>query len=325
MSRRRTVFALTLAASTLLSAVAVAGDAALAEQLFEDGLALRDQGEVEQACAKFDASMDAEPSGGAALNVGRCAEEKGKTATAWAAYKRAVVLFRATNEGERRTFAEEQVARLEPTLSMLTIRAPDVDGLEVTRNGQPVPTAALGTAVVVDPGEQVIEARADGYEPAEVRVTVGPNGATEAIDIPALTPLSEGPTAGPEPDKSGIDPLVLSGGVLLGVGATASIVGGVIGGFVLGDANEARRVCGEDQTCDPSDDDQQAAKELAESAKGRALAADILVIGGAVVGVGGAALLIVGLLSEDDEPTAGWRLTPTVGPGSAGLVVGGSF
>lgn len=320
---RRELVAIAVALCTVLPRVASAGDAALAEQLFEDGLALRDQGDVEAACAKFDASMDAEPSGGAALNVGRCAEEKGNTASAWASYKRAVVLFRSTNEGERRVFAEEQVARIEPSLSMLTIRVSEVPGLEVTRNGESVPVGALGTAVPVDPGEQTIEARAEGYEPAMVRVTVGADGGAESVTIPELRPLPAGSKERPGADD-GVDPFVLSGGVLLGVGATAAIVGGVIGGLVIGDANEARQVCGDDQTCDPSPT-QQEAKELAESAKGRALAADVLVIGGSLIAVGGAALLIVGLLSEDEASTTGWRLVPTVGPGGGGLSVGGAF
>ncbi len=310
-----------MALGILTPAIAHAGDAALAEQLFEDGLALRDEGEVQAACAKFDASMDAEPSGGAALNVGRCAEENGKTATAWASYKRAVVLFRSTNEGERRGFAEEQVARIAPTLSMLTIRATEVPGLEVTLNGEPLPIGALGTAVPVDPGEQVIEARAEGFEPAAASVTVGPNGAAQSVTIPDLMPLAEGSDATTE---EGVDPLVLSGGILLGVGATAAIVGGVIGGLVIGDANEARDVCGDDQTCDQSPE-QQDAKELAETAKGRALAADILVIGGSLVAVGGAALLIFGLLSDDDETKTVWHVTPMLGPKAAGISVGGAF
>jgi len=206
MTRRRSI-ALPLVVALLATAwstAAFAGDAAVAEQLFDDGLALMDQGKVTEACEKFGASMDAEPSGGTALNLGRCSEQLGKTATAWASFKRAVVLFRATNEEERRAFAEEQVARLEPLLSTLTIVVPDVPGLTLTHNGEEVPAAAFGTALPVDPGQQVIEARADGYEPASVTVTVAPDGDIdpEIVNGSAADSEAQKPSSSQSPDNS---------------------------------------------------------------------------------------------------------------------------
>jgi hypothetical protein len=312
----------------LSSSLAWAGDPALAEQLFNDGLALMDEGKATEACEKFAASMEAEPSGGAALNLGRCHEDQGMTATAWASYKRAATLFVATNEGDRKRFAQEQVARLEPNLSKLTIEVPDVEGLVVTRNGESVPVAAFGTAVPVDPGEQQIEASAPGYEPVTVTVVVGADGATETATIPRLTPAPAGGgdgTGAPGSDEGGLDPLVLSGGILLGVGGVAVIAGGVVGGLVLSDAGEARDLCGGDNTCDGGTQDGAEALDLADSAKSKAVAADVLIIGGAVVAAGGAVLLVLGLTGDDTEPATGLRFAPWVSPRTAGLQLGGSF
>ncbi|MCA9622724.1 MAG: tetratricopeptide repeat protein, partial [Myxococcales bacterium] len=224
--RRRwsAALALPLVTALLIHPSAAHADSALAEQLFKDGLALMDQGKVAEACDKFAASMDAEPSGGTALNLGRCNEEQGKMASAWAAFERAATLFRSTGESDREAFAEEQAARVAPQLSRLTIAVTKVPGLTVTRNGEPVPEAALGTAVPVDPGEQVIVASAPGYETATATVTVAAGAATAEVTVPPLVASEEPPAPAPGQGSAddGPNALVITGGVLLGVGGVAA-------------------------------------------------------------------------------------------------------
>jgi hypothetical protein len=293
-----------------------AGDAALAEQLFRDGLALVDQGKPVLACDKFEASMATEPSGGAALNLGRCNEEQGKTATAWAFYQRAATLFRAGREPDRHAFAAEQVARLESALIRLTITAPNVEGLEVTRNGVAVPGTALGTPLPVDPGEQVLEARAPGHETVKLVVQIT---ADDSVTLPPLPVRAEPERAGQPGEDTGVDPLVLSGGILLGLGAVAGVAGGVIGATVLGDADRARELCGGNNSCDQSSEGREG-RQLADDAKSKALIADVLVIGGATVGAAGAALLIWGLVDGDESAAdSAWTLWPVATPEVAGI------
>src|SRR5690606_30041935 len=73
-------------------------DKATAESLFQEGKRLMEQGQIEEACPKFQASMDAEPSVGAMLNLARCHELTGKTATAWAEYTEAANLARRAGQ-----------------------------------------------------------------------------------------------------------------------------------------------------------------------------------------------------------------------------------
>src|SRR5690606_24363777 len=98
-----------------------AADSATAEALFREGKALLDRGEIDAACEKFQASMDAEPSIGAQLNLARCHEQLGRTASAWAEYLKAASLAQRHGDARRERSARELAAELEPRLSKLTV------------------------------------------------------------------------------------------------------------------------------------------------------------------------------------------------------------
>ncbi|MBW2524491.1 MAG: hypothetical protein JRI23_09960 [Deltaproteobacteria bacterium] len=311
-------------ALALFGSVALAGDPAAAEALFDEGHALMEAEDYEGACAKFQASMDAEPSGGAALNLGRCSTQLGKTASAWAAYRRAEGLFRQKGEQRRQQFAHDKAAQLESKLSRLTIEVDLVDGLSVTRNGEPVASGVLNSAVPVDPGTHRIEAEATGRQSWSGTVTVGDAGASETIRIPALDPLPEdaagdeargsrGEGADAPSGEGGSDPLLVAGVVLAGVGGAAVIGGSILGGIVLGEASDAKELCPANQ-CPPEGID---AKESAES---KALGADLLIGLGSVVAATGIVLVVISALSDTDtEPESSAALLPLLGPTEAGL------
>jgi len=294
-----------------------AGDAAAAQDLFEQGLKLLEADDWKGACEKFRASMEAEPSGGTALNLARCHEREGESASAWAEYTRAVTLFRAARDADRAAFAEEQARRLEPTLSKLTIDVAPTPGLVIERDGVVVVEGAYGVPVAVDPGERTITAHAEGYEPWTTTVTVGTSPDVYAVTVPALeqipdevvAPADDGPSQG----------LVIAGGILSGVGGAAVVVGGILGGMVLSDAStldanctspsaEASRGCeGEDEG-------------LRQSANDKALVSTVLITGGGIIAAGGIVLLIIGLTSDDDGAGDEMvQLLPQIGPDHAGL------
>ncbi|MBW2525629.1 MAG: hypothetical protein JRI23_15705 [Deltaproteobacteria bacterium] len=315
-----------------MSSSGLAQQSAAAEKLFMEGQQLLEQGKHEQACTKLKASMDLEPAAGTALNLARCNQLRGKIATAWADYKRAETLFRARGDDKREQFARDQAAELEPGLPMLTIRAPAIDGLVVRRNDVEVPPSALDTAVPVDPGKHVIAASAPGHQPWSTELAVGATGGAQEITIPALTPEPEGAepkavSTDSAPSATETNALVVTGGVLAGVGAVTAIVGGVLGGMVLGEASEAEEdeaLCGPDKLCTPE------GLEQIDSAEGKALGANVLIGVGSAVAVGGVVLLIVGLTSEGDAEIGesarlGAELTPVVGPEGASLQVVGTF
>jgi hypothetical protein len=74
---------------------------AAAESLFQEGKRLMDAGRYDEACPKFEASHKAEPSVGAMLNLARCHELAGKTASAWVEYKEAAKLAQQTGQADR--------------------------------------------------------------------------------------------------------------------------------------------------------------------------------------------------------------------------------
>lgn len=101
-----------------------ASDPAMAQTLFEAGCALMADGKVDEACSKFEASNKLDPSAGTLLNLGRCYEAQGKTASAWAAYKRAIGIARSTGHVRHLQAGEELSGSIEPRLSKLVVRAP---------------------------------------------------------------------------------------------------------------------------------------------------------------------------------------------------------
>lgn len=321
---RRVASLLVIVVLVVLSRPALAGDPAAAQDLFEQGLKLLEADDWDGACEKFRASMNAEPSGGTALNLARCHERAGENATAWAEYTRAITLFRTAKDADRAAFADEQAKRLEPLLSKLTIQVTPTPGLVVERDGVVVVEGAYGVPVAVDAGERTITARAEGYEPWTTTVSVGNTPDVYSVTVPALErapePLSPAPVAG---EAGSSDGLVIAGGVLTGVGGAALLVGAILGGTVLGDAgtlddkcelpreSDGVRVCSDEEL------------DRLDSAKTRATVSDAMFIGGGVLAAGGVVLLIIGLTGDDGGQEA--AVVPHIGPGHAGLTYSTHF
>lgn len=296
-----------------------ANDPALADKLFREGQALLDAGQPKEACEKFAASMVADPSGGTALNLGKCALEEGKTATAWAKYKQAGELLAAAGDTEREAFALRAVADLTPKLNFITIQAPSIEGLVVKRNGEVVSADELGTRVAVDPGEQRIEASAPDRKPWSRTVPLDGEGQVEIVQIPELElEEAEAPKPGPEPlppaEEQGMSGLMMGGIIVGAVGVVAVGIGAVLGGLVLADASEAR----DDDTLCPDDMCSPAGREVIDGAEGMALGSTILFVVGGAAAVGGLVMILLSPSEADGEqPTA----QPIIGPGYGGVSV----
>ena len=116
-----------------------AGDIAAAEALFNEGQKLFGAGQIHQACEKFAESYSQDPAVGTMINLARCHEKEGKTATAWGEYKTVESLAARSNQKEREQFAHDEAAKLEPSLHKLVLNVKfPVDGIEVTRHGTSV-------------------------------------------------------------------------------------------------------------------------------------------------------------------------------------------
>ncbi len=166
-----------------------AADKAAADALFKEGKELLDAGRVAEACGKLAESQRIDARLGTLLNLATCHETLGKTASAWAAYNEAAAQAAATRQGERERFARGKLAELEAKLSKLTlVVAEPPPGLVVDLDGSELRAAALGTAIPVDPGPHVIEARAPGRVSWSIKVEAEPGPTEKRIDVPKLAP-----------------------------------------------------------------------------------------------------------------------------------------
>ncbi|MDC0740828.1 hypothetical protein [Polyangium mundeleinium] len=165
----------------------VKSDPAAAEALFKAGRDLVKKGDYAAGCPKFEAALELNPSAGTMLNIARCHEHDGKLATAWEDYHRAQTLNRETAGAARKRelddIANQGIKDLEPRLPRLrvVVTAPPA-GIEVSRDGKDLPSAAWGEALPVDPGKHEVSARAPGRKPRTVEVTLE-EGKTSTVEI----------------------------------------------------------------------------------------------------------------------------------------------
>lgn len=336
-----------LAAACLAApAPALAQDKAAAEALFQDGKRLLGEGKFDQACPKLAASQRQDPSPGTLLNLGRCHEGQGKTASAWAEYKEAASMARTMGRTEQETAAIERAAAIEPKLSKLKIDAPpgDVPGLVVKRGASTIDTSSLGVMLPIDPGEHTIEASAPGYAPWTGKVTVGANADQQSIAIGAMV---KGPDTAPGagagstaamdttvPDADSSNTRRTVGFVLAGVGVAALGVGAVFGILASGQAGDAE----DDATLCPGKVCTDAGREEIDGAETKALISTIGFGVGIAAAAAGVVLIVTsggsrspseaatGSLSPARSATPrGARVVPAVGPNGGGVSVIGRF
>jgi hypothetical protein len=317
------------------------GPDAAASALFEEGRALVEAGEWEAGCDKLEQSMQRYAAASTMLNLARCAEHSGKVATAWARYKRGLVLTRETPGEARREalarVAEQGIAALEPRLPRLVVSVQTKAGegapagIRVEEDGRPL---ALDTAVVLDPGTLTIVATAPGFEPVERVVELVEGEVTEAQLVLVASPVPPppvgkvGPPTPPSQPDAPAEPASANGGAPwwtwasggLGIALAGASVGFAIDALSVAGSLEDRcgddLVCDEDPSFDPGPDNARKTRDIALS---------IAFGAGAAAALGTAA---IGLVMGSSGGTAA-RPLPNVrfhaGPGGAGLIWAASF
>ncbi len=328
---RRNLAAIAFALPLLVAAPAFAGDKALAESLFEAGRELMSQGKVAEACPKFAESQRQDPSPGTLINLAKCHEALGQTASAWAEFKEAATLARSMGRDSQAQFADDAVRRLEPKLSRLRIDEPpsSVPGLVVTRDGIEIGSASFGTALAVDPGEHVIEARAPGYESFSTKITLRPEGDSQSVALPTLaaSPVAAAgaqPAPEAQPEKQTPEPQATGSNhtlayVIGGVGIAGVGVGVVFGVLAKNQADAAE----DDPALCPKKSCSPAGRSEIDAAETKALVSTIG-FGVGAVGIGvGVYLLLSG--SGDERAEHARRVVAELGPGRAVLGYRGSF
>jgi serine/threonine-protein kinase len=193
----------------LLSPGAFAQDSKIAaEALFDEGRTLMSEGKYAEACERFARSDELDPAPGTLLNLAECYEKLGRTASAWATYRRAGALARTRNQAERERLASERAAALEPELARVKIDVPAdarVEGLVIRRGDAEVERATWGVAVPVDPGNIAIEASAPGRRSWKTTIAASPKSAQQ-VTVPVLE--VDGSAETPESAESAAPTLV---------------------------------------------------------------------------------------------------------------------
>jgi tetratricopeptide (TPR) repeat protein len=319
------------------AAAPVEAQVAAAEALFNQGRQLMEEKKYAEACEKFQRSHELDPSVGALGSLGDCREKNGQIASAWAAYSEAVSLARQRNDKRRERAAQDHVKRLERLLSYLVLEVPAearVNGLTITRNGEPVPDAVWNEKVPVDPGRYVIRVEAPGHRSAELSVEVGPRSDEARAAVPVLEPASQTDTSGGSETGSSQGAGEAAGGTTTtapvdggGMPMERKIAIGVAGGGVLvigvgaifgvrasGLWDDAKSHCvnGDFDNCDPE------GVSLGNDARSSANLATVAFSVGVAAVAAGAVLWFLNPPSAQDEAERAARIEPILSPDSVG-------
>lgn len=304
-------------------ATAEAYDSAAAEVLFREGKQLMDQKNYAAACPKLAESYRLDPATGSLLALALCYERAGKLASAWVAYTDAAARAKREGRTDRERGAQARARELEPQLAKLTIEveAPDTPGLEVIRDGVRLGPAALGTAIPVDAGEHVVEARAPGREPfrevveatgAEELTVVVPELASVATDATdSAPPLEASRTSEPGPtDEPGTSP-ARDDSTVGTAGIAAMAVGAV--GLAIGTYYGLRAISlKQDADCPKGCEGEAYRKQKRAYAAGNV--STIAFVAGGVLAATGVTLYVIGAPDTAEATPSGY-----------GVVVSGRF
>lgn len=308
----------------VVAAGSARGQANVAEQLFRDGKRLMADGKIAEACTAFEGSYRKEAAVTTLLNLADCREKNGQYASAWGHFIDAERKTRGSSaDAGFNSTAKDRAAKLEGRLSYLIINVPDeakVDGLEITRNGQPVDAAEWNRDIPVDGGTWKVEGKAPAFEAWSTSVTVGKEKDKQSVNVPRFRALPKDVIGGPETPE-GPAPSSFTGKrkAALGVGAVGVI--GLAAGTVI--YFQAAGLY-DDAKAAPTNAERES---LTDDANGKYLVAQIG-WGVGVAAVGAAAFLwFTGGPASSGERAeeTGFIFAPRVDDKSAGFSLSGRF
>lgn len=324
----RSIAAISLVLVVTIGSGTARAQNAAAEALFTDGERLIKEGKISEACDAFEGSNRLEPRAGTLVNLGLCREQNGQLASAWSAFKDAAA---RAKDPKKKAIATEKVKTIEPKLSFLTISVADesrIEGLVVTRNGEPVDAALWNRAIPVDGGKYTVGGRAPGHEEWATTIEVPQELGKVSVEVPRFkelaklvtppTPTTDKPVVVTQEDELHPTPSMFTGKrkLALGVGAVGlvAIAGGVVFGMqAKGMEDDAFALCPDPATPCPDGDK---ANDLINKGQSRAMFANVS------YGVGAAALIGAGVLWFLGAPVtqeSRVSVVPRAGAASAGI------
>ena len=166
---------------------------ALARSLFEEGVALGNQGEWAQAADRYRRVLTLRPTAHVKFNLALALSHLGQLVEP-AELCRQVIRDPAAPESARRD-AQDLLSTLEPRIGRLTVRLTgDPEGAAITLDGDPLDAVSIGVAMPADPGTHEVAARRGAEIVAGETVEIAEGGSAEVtLDIPPA-PEPEVPT-----------------------------------------------------------------------------------------------------------------------------------
>jgi hypothetical protein len=336
--------ALVLGAVILLGAptLALAAAPESAQALFDRGLEAFKAGRYDAACPALEQSYQLDPLPGALFTLAECEAKRGRFAAAASRYDEYLRVYaelppdKKAKHAEREKIARTQRAAIALKVAELTLVLPSGAPAEtrVTRDGTPLPAAALGVPAIVDPGEHVITVQVPGGPPSETRISLTP-GEKKGIALDARSAETAGSVPAPVPvpaagqQGGGVNRGVLiAGGVVAG---GAAIWGVVFFGLSASAGSTARSDAAKVQQgmpagCPPGGVGATGICGSVVSAldnKATAINAGVWsLVGAGVVGVG---TLIYGVTGSSRAPQSGLVVAPVVTAQGGGIFARGSF
>jgi hypothetical protein len=271
---------------------------------------------------------------GVRYHTAMCEEHLGQLATALDEYTSAEGQARSENAQDVLSLVGKRIADLGPRVPRLTIRVvPASADAVVTLDGARVPAAILGTAIPLDPGEHLIEAKAADRATTATSVTLRERDVT-SIDVKLgeptpgpvprrlETPSAPPPRPPPEPIPPPAQPPVApssaagassrSGAILATAGAGVLATGGIVAFVLAGKAHST--------AVDQCSTMVTSASDACNSLKNTVRELDF-VAAGAWIAAAAVGTFAVVLWAQPSSPRVSTQLL--LGPGSIGL--GGRF
>lgn len=304
--RFRTRIAPVVLALSLVTASAFAqsdADKATARQLGTEGQEAIEKKDFKTAEDRFRRADQLYHAPTLALGLARSYAANGKYVEAQETYNR--IIREGAPAGSPAAFAnaveaaKTEINSVSGKVGSVVINVTGVDSPKVTVDDQPFPAAALGVRRAANPGNHVIRASADGYKPAEARVTVteggsstanltlekDPNAAVSTIAVPQGTATGQNSMSAPPASQgeTSSSPTKTIGIVLMGVGAAGLVAGGVTGIMAMGKHSDLNDACPGGQCPASKQSDVDSYKTMGTISTIGFIAGGVLVAGGAVL------------------------------------------
>jgi hypothetical protein len=299
-----------------------------AQKLFVEAMKLLTSKQYGEACDKLARSQELDPGMGTQFRLAECYEKLGRAAGAFIQYSAAAETAHAAGKLDREALARRRATALEPKVARLTITVPPavaaLPGLEVTRDGAPLPEKLWGTPQPVEPGDHLVAVRAPGKKPWEGKVWAEAS-AKHTVAVGALEDVK---LAAPPPPPPQSKAPAIALGVVGGVGV---VLGAAFMGLRGGKSSTAQslhdQLVGEKGNCVnggmakfTSDCQLLAAATAAGDHLGSGAVASFTIGGAALAGM---ALYL--LWPKLSPARTGLVVAPAVGFGKVGLTAQGAF